>query len=57
MGSTANITGRCLARNLSGDQALYGGCLGTGVVKLLDNLNAGRTGLTEARPRMPAMTR
>ena len=51
MGSTANITGRCLARNLSGDQALYGGCLGTGVVKLLDNLNAGRTGLTEAQAK------
>ena len=33
MGSTANITGRCLARNLSGHEALYGGCLGTGVVR------------------------
>ena len=51
MGSTANITGRCLARNLSGEEALYGGCLGTGVVKLLDNLNAGRTGLTEAQAK------
>lgn len=51
MGSTANITGRCLARNLSGHEAVYGGCLGTGVVRLLDNLNAGRTGLTEAQAK------
>ena len=47
MGSTANITGRCLARNLTGGDAPYGGCLGTGVVKLAGDLNAGRTGLTE----------
>ena len=48
MGSTANITGRLLARNIAkGAQAAYGGCLGTGVVKLADDLNAGRTGLTE----------
>ena len=51
MGSTANITGRCLARNLSGHEAIYGGCLGTGVVRLLDGLNAGRTGLTEAQAK------
>ena len=51
MGSTANITGRCLARNLSGHKAVYGGCLGTGVVKLADGLNAGRTGLTEAQAK------
>ena len=51
MGSTANITGRCLARNLSGHAAAYGGCLGTGVVRLLDDLNAGRTGLTEAQAK------
>uniref|UniRef100_UPI0025E4E14A FAD-dependent oxidoreductase n=1 Tax=uncultured Gemmiger sp. TaxID=1623490 RepID=UPI0025E4E14A len=51
MGSTANITGRCLARNLSGHEALYGGCLGTGVVRLMDGLNAGRTGLTEAQAK------
>lgn len=47
MGSTANITGRLLAKNLTGEDAPYGGCLGTGVVKLTDTLNAGRTGLTE----------
>ena len=28
-----------------------GCCLGTGVVKLLDTLNAGRTGLTEAQAK------
>ncbi len=49
MGSTANLTGRCLARNLTGDAAPYAGCLGTGVVKLASDLNAGRTGLTEAQ--------
>ncbi len=47
MGSTANITGRCLAKNLTADDAPYGGCLGTGVVRLAEGLNAGRTGLTE----------
>ncbi|MBQ8590044.1 MAG: FAD-dependent oxidoreductase [Firmicutes bacterium] len=51
MGSTANITGRCLAKNLSGETAVYGGCLGTGVVKLTADLNAGRTGLTEAQAK------
>jgi len=47
MGSTANITGRLLAKNLTGHTAAYGGCLGTGVVKLGQGLNAGRTGLTQ----------
>ena len=51
MGSTANITGRCLAKNLTGVDTVYGGCLGTGVVKLTAELNAGRTGLTEAQAR------
>ena len=51
MGSTANITGRCLAKNLTGMDAPYGGCLGTGVVKLAKDLNAGRTGLTEQQAR------
>lgn len=55
MGSTANITGRCLAKNLTGTPAAYGGCLGTGVVKLTDELNAGRTGLTEAQARQAGM--
>ena len=51
MGSTANITGRLLAKNLTGGDAAYGGCMGTGVVKLTDTLNAGRTGLTEEQAR------
>lgn len=51
MGSTANITGRLLAKNLTCDDAPYGGCLGTGVVKLTDSLNAGRTGLTEEQAK------
>ena len=46
MGSTANLCGRALARTLTGTQTPYGGCLGTGVVRLLPELNAGRTGLT-----------
>lgn len=47
MGSTANISARCLAKTLTGTSAAYGGCLGTGVVKLSKSLNAGRTGLCE----------
>ena len=47
MGSTANITARCLAKTLTGTTTSYGGCLGTGVVKLAQNLSAGRTGLSE----------
>lgn len=51
MGSTANLTGRCLAQNLAGRDAPYGGCLGTAVVRLTDELSAGRTGLTEEQAR------
>lgn len=51
MGSTANITGRLLAKNLTGANTSYGGCLGTGVVKLTDTLHAGRTGLTEEQAK------
>ena len=51
MGSTANITARCLAKTLTGTPTVYGGCMGTGVVRLLDGLNAGRTGLTEAQAK------
>lgn len=47
MGSTANITARCLARTLTGTAAAYKGCLGTGVAKLSDTLSVGRTGLSE----------
>lgn len=49
MGSTANITGRILAKHLAGKDSVYAGCMGTGVVRLADDLNAGRTGLTEAQ--------
>ena len=47
MGSTANITGRIAARAISGEDVSYRGCLGTAVIRLMDGLNAGRTGLTE----------
>ena len=47
MGSSANLEGRTLAQDLNGAGKKYPGVLGTGVVKLPD-LNAGRTGLTEA---------
>ena len=46
MGSTANITGRILAKALSGEEASYKGCLGTAVIKASSSLNLGRTGLT-----------
>ncbi len=51
MGSTANITGRTLAKTLTGTKTAYAGCLGTGVVKLAQDLNAGRTGLTEQQAK------
>ena len=51
MGSTANIAGRALALNLGGEETSYQGCLGTGVVRLADNLNAARTGLTEEQAK------
>ena len=47
MGSTANISGRILAKNLAGEKVEYPGVLGTGVAKLPGGLNTGRTGLTE----------
>ena len=47
MGSTANISARILAGNIASKENIYPGALGTGVVKLSDDLNAGRTGLTE----------
>ena len=51
MGSTANIAGRNLALHLAGQGADYPGCLGTGVVRILEDLNAARTGLTEIQAR------
>lgn len=51
MGSTANIAGRILARDVMGKEIAYPGVLGTGVAKLPGGLNAGRTGLTETAAR------
>lgn len=48
MGSTANIDGRLIARNIMGAGIGYRGSLGTAVCKL-PGLNVGRTGLTEAQ--------
>lgn len=49
MGSTANICARALAKTITGHPTPYPGCLGTGVVRLSDRLNGGRTGLSEAQ--------
>ncbi len=51
MGSTANLAARAMAKALNGAGNGYGGCLGTGVVRLLPTLNGGRTGLTEVQAR------
>ncbi len=51
MGSTANITGRVLAKSIAGKHSSYPGAIGTGVVHILDTLNAARTGLTEESAR------
>lgn len=48
MGSSANIEGRILAKNLSGSLISYPGVLGTGVCKL-PGMNVGRTGLSAAQ--------
>ena len=55
MGSTANIAGRVLARNLGGEKTAYPGVLGTGVAKLPGGISAGRTGLTESAAREAGM--
>ena len=51
MGSTANIAGRNLALSLAGSGEEYPGCLGTGVVKVMEDLNVSRTGLTETQAK------
>lgn len=51
MGSTANLAARAMAKSLNGVGNGYGGCLGTGVVRLLPTLNGGRTGLTEVQAK------
>jgi len=50
MGSTANIAGRILAKNILGSKIAFPGVLGTAIVKLPE-INAGRTGLTEKDAR------
>ena len=50
MGSTANIAGRIIARNMSGAKIGYRGVLGTAVCKL-PGMNVGRTGLTEVQAK------
>ncbi len=51
MGSTANLAARALAKGIHGQGNGYGGCLGTGVVRILPTLNGGRTGLTETQAK------
>lgn len=50
MGSTANMAGRVIARNIAGNQVSYRGVLGTAVCKL-PGINVGRTGLTEEQAK------
>ncbi|MDE5910242.1 MAG: FAD-dependent oxidoreductase [Lachnospiraceae bacterium] len=49
MGSTANLAARAMAKKFYDGGSGYGGCLGTGVVRLLPALNGGRTGLTQVQ--------
>lgn len=51
MGSTANLAARSMAKKLYEQGSGYGGCLGTGVVRLLPTLNGGRTGLTQEQAK------
>ena len=50
LGSTANKQGRVAGINAAGGEATFNGILGTSIVKVF-NVNAGRTGLTEAEAR------
>lgn len=51
MGSTANLSARAMAKSFYDIGNGYGGCLGTGVVRLLPDLNGGRTGLTQEQAK------
>ena len=51
MGSTANLAARAMVKRMFGAKRGYGGCMGTGVVRLLPDLNGGRTGLTEEQAK------
>lgn len=50
MGSSANLEGRLLAKDIGGTAQAFPGVLGTGVVQL-PGMNIGRTGLTEKAAR------
>lgn len=51
MGSTANLAARAMVKKMYGAEKGYAGCMGTGVVRLLPELNGGRTGLTEEQAK------
>ena len=51
MGSTANISARVLAKSLMGRNCSYPGTVGTGIARILKDLNVARTGLTEQAAR------
>ena len=50
LGSTANKQGRVAGINAAGGEASFGGVIGTSILRVFD-LNAGKTGLTEAEAR------
>ncbi len=50
MGSTANITGRMAAKNITGKDVAYHGAMGTAVCQLPE-MNAGKTGMSEAQAK------
>ena len=54
MGSSANLEGRLLAKDIAGKKKAYRGVLGTTVVKLA-GLNAGKTGLSETAARQAGL--
>ncbi len=51
MGSTANLCARAMAKAFYDPNISYGGCLGTGVVRLLPDFNGARTGLTHKQAK------
>ena len=55
MGSTANLAARAMVKKMYGAGKGYRGCMGTGVVRLLPKLNAGRTGLTQEQAKALGM--
>lgn len=50
LGSTANKQGRVAGINAAGGEATFAGVIGTSILRVF-NLNAGKTGLTEAEAR------